>query len=135
MPRKDQASRNLRAPKVTAKSATAVASVEQSKPSTRAEDRATPPAASWRSWYALIAPALALIATINTLWNDFASDDLAQVLNNEFIKDFSNVPLAFTGSVWSFMTDIIFSVDLYYRPIFNLLLTINYAVFGPAAWG
>ncbi|MGA9769916.1 MAG: tetratricopeptide repeat protein [Blastocatellia bacterium] len=90
----------------------------------------------WRAIYALVPGAFALLVSINTLWNGFASDDNQQVLNNEFIKRFSNIPRAFTSSVWAFTTsDIIFTVDPYYRPLFSSLFTISYALFGTKAWG
>ena len=92
--------------------------------------------AQWRSPYMFIPVLLAIGASINTLQNEFATDDLQQILNNAFIKKLSNLPLAFTTSVWSFATsDITFAVDSYYRPIFNVLFTINYALFGTTAWG
>lgn len=85
----------------------------------------------------LILPAvLALLGSLNSLWDGFAADDLQQILNNPLIKDLKNVPLTFTNSVWSFASsDIVFSVDLYYRPLFNVLLSINYAIFGTTPWG
>lgn len=90
----------------------------------------------WRGIYALIPAAFALLVSINTLWNSFASDDTQQVLKNDFIKTFSNLPRAFKSSVWAFTTsDIIFTVDPYYRPLFTSLFTINYALFGTTAWG
>lgn len=90
----------------------------------------------WRAIYALIPVAIALLVSINTLWNGFAFDDSQQVLNNEFIKTFSNLPRAFTSSVWAFTSnDITSTVDPYYRPLFNSLFTINYAMFGTHAWG
>jgi tetratricopeptide (TPR) repeat protein len=93
--------------------------------------------ARWRPVYALIPIALALITSINTLRNQFASDDLEQVLSNSFIKHFSNLPAAFTRSVWSFAaSDIVFTGNPYFRPIFSSLFTLNYALFGtsPLGW-
>ncbi|HWO00598.1 MAG TPA: glycosyltransferase family 39 protein, partial [Blastocatellia bacterium] len=85
---------------------------------------------------ALIPVGLALLVSINTLWNSFASDDERQVLNNEFIKTLANLPHAFTSSVWAFMGgDIVFTADSYFRPLFTSLFTINYAIFGNEAWG
>jgi protein O-mannosyl-transferase len=85
---------------------------------------------------ALIPIGLALVVSINTLWNDFASDDERQVLNNEFIKTLANIPHAFTSSVWAFMGgDIVFTADSYFRPMFTSLFAINYAIFGTEAWG
>jgi tetratricopeptide (TPR) repeat protein len=80
--------------------------------------------------------AVSLLAGVNTLWNGFAVDDQQQVLNSTFIRSLSNLPLAFTSSVWSFgSSDIVFTADSYFRPLFNVLFTINYAVFGTHAWG
>ena len=91
----------------------------------------------WRAVYALIPTLLAVITSINTLRNQFASDDLEQVQDNLVIRHFSNLPAAFTKSVWSFAaSDIIFTGDQYFRPMFNSLFTLNYALFGisPPGW-
>jgi hypothetical protein len=50
-------------------------------------------------YIAIIPAALALLASINTLWNGFAADDLQQVVNNPSIKKLENIPLVFTTSV------------------------------------
>jgi tetratricopeptide (TPR) repeat protein len=93
-------------------------------------------AVRWSPYMVLIPSALALLTSINTLWNGFAADDLQQVVNNPSIKKLSNIPLVFTTSVWSFATnDIIFAIDSYYRPMFNLLFTINYSLVGNHEWG
>ncbi len=90
----------------------------------------------WRGMYALIPAALAILTSINTLWCGFAADDSYQVLNNAFIKNPANIPRAFTSSVWAFVSgEIIFTVDSYYRPLFSVLFSINYAIFGTSAWG
>ena len=84
----------------------------------------------------LIPVTLSILVSINSLWNDFASDDERQVLNNEFIKTLANLPKAFTSSVWAFMGgDIVFTADSYFRPLFTSLFTINYAIFGAQPWG
>ena len=88
----------------------------------------------WPSLYALVPVALAIFASINTLKNGFAFDDESQVLKNDGIKNLANLPLAFTSSVWSFMGDAL-SLPPYYRPLFTTLFTLNYAIFGNAAWG
>jgi Tfp pilus assembly protein PilF len=90
-----------------------------------------------RAVYALFPAALALITSINTLRNQFAADDLEQVLNSSFIKHLSNLPALFTRSVWSFGgSEVALSTDMYFRPIIGSLLTINYAMFGtsPPGW-
>jgi protein O-mannosyl-transferase len=90
----------------------------------------------WRVLVPLIPVTLAILVSINSLWNDFASDDDRQVLNNEFIKTLANLPKAFTSSVWAFMGgDIVFTADSYFRPLFTSLFTINYAIFGTEPWG
>ena len=89
----------------------------------------------WRKAYAFVPPALALLTSINSLQNGFAYDDTNQILNNDFIKDFHNLPLAFTSSVWSFLTDNILKSDNYFRPLFTALFTVNYGVFGTRPWG
>src|SRR5713226_728865 len=94
------------------------------------------PAVRWRGIYILVPMALAVLTSLNTLQNGFVHDDAAQVLNNSFITDFGNLPLAFTSSVWSFLTDSIRSLtDVYFRPMFMAQFMINYAIFGTAAWG
>lgn len=90
----------------------------------------------WREQYSIIPVAVAVAVSLNSLANGFAADDLQQVLSNPLIKDLGNIPSAFTSSVWTFSSEnIIFTTDQYYRPIFNVFLTINYAIFGTSAWG
>jgi protein O-mannosyl-transferase len=91
----------------------------------------------WRNIYMIVPAIIAFATAANSLGNYFASDDLEQVLSNPFIKHLKNLPAAFTSSVWSFTTsDIVFTVDTYFRPIFTSLFTINYALFGtsPLGW-
>src|SRR5512138_680346 len=45
---------------------------------------------------------LALAASLVTLANNFACDDVQQVINNGLIKSLTNVPTAFTSSAWQF---------------------------------
>jgi hypothetical protein len=80
--------------------------------------------------------ALSCVVFVNALWNGFATDDLAQVLNNAFIKDLGNIPRAFTTSVWAFVSgEIMFTVDSYFRPVFSVLFSLEHALFGSRAWG
>ncbi len=84
----------------------------------------------WRRAIILIPVALALLSSMNTLWHDFASDDVQQVLANIVIRDLKNLPLAFTTSVWSFASSEIGATSQpYYRPLFSALFIINYALF------
>lgn len=86
--------------------------------------------------YAVTPGVLALLTSLNTLWNNFAADDTQQVLGNVFIKSMRNLPLAFTSSVWSFVSlDIGMTAQPYYRPMFSVLFMINHALFGTSAMG
>ena len=90
----------------------------------------------WHPLFALAPVALGLITSLNTLGGGFAADDSTQILNNSLIKHLGNIPDAFFTSVWAFAsTDIVFATDTYYRPLFNVLLMVNYAIFGSSAWG
>lgn len=123
-PLKDGVETDLSAPQAKSKSA-----IETD----RSAQSVTAPV--WRNAYALIPLAIAIFASLNTLWNDFASDDLLQILRNALIRDLSNVPIAFTTSVWSYATeDIIIATDSYYRPLFMVLFTITHTLFGTTAW-
>jgi len=89
----------------------------------------------WRDVYAFLPAGFALLTSLNTVYNGFVHDDLPQILNNPFTQDIANLPLAFTGSVWSVFSDNIrATMDVYYRPLFNMLLILNYALFGSNAW-
>lgn len=114
-----------------------ISTVSATEQSEQAEERNdSPNSPRWRAAYGLIPTLLALLTSINTLRNQFASDDLQQVLNNSLIRHLSNLPAAFTKSVWSFAaSDIVFTSDQYFRPIFSSLFTINYALFGSSPFG
>jgi tetratricopeptide (TPR) repeat protein len=90
----------------------------------------------WHRLYALIPSLLAFISTISSLSNGFVSDDTYQVVRNAFVRSLANLPYAFTTSVWSFAADdVVFSIDPYYRPLFNVLFSFNYFIFGLTPWG
>ena len=118
------------------------AKLVQSKPNSRSaasNTRLSGPDANkaleWRDVYASLPVVLALLTSLNTAYNGFVHDDLPQILNNPFTQDIANLPLAFTGSVWSVFSDNIrATMDVYYRPLFNILLIVNYALFGSSAW-
>src|ERR1041384_4012752 len=127
MPRNKRSSRKPRAAEEKLISSSPAG---DSKKSTR-----PPVSVKWHPAYALIPVALALLTSINSLENGFAYDDQNQVLNNEFIRDINNLPLAFTSSVWAFLNHSVWNSDNYFRPLFINLCTINYAIFGTTAWG
>jgi tetratricopeptide (TPR) repeat protein len=100
------------------------------------DDSHTRPVVQWSPYFAFIPVGFAMLTSINTLASGFAVDDMQQVLNNPSIKSFGNIPMAFLTSVWSFSTsDVVFAVDSYYRPLFNVLFTLNYWLFETSAWG
>jgi protein O-mannosyl-transferase len=80
--------------------------------------------------------ALALVASLVTLANGFACDDSAQIANNGLIKSLANVPAAFTSRAWQFAPPEVSALSQsYYRPLFNVWLAVNNAIFGASAWG
>jgi tetratricopeptide (TPR) repeat protein len=96
---------------------------------------------SGREWlrskwtYAIFPAALAVLVSLNTLWNGWVADDTTQVVTNIPIRKLANIPLSFVTSVWSYATsDSVLTVDTYYRPIFMTLFTINYAIVGLEPW-
>ncbi len=92
--------------------------------------------AQWNRWYVLLPVILALLTSINGLENEFAFDDNTQILKNEFIKNWSNLPQAFTSSVWSFQNENLgVAHDSYFRPLFTVLFMINHTLFETKAWG
>ena len=85
--------------------------------------------------YPLAPAALALLASLNCLWNGWVADDFTQIVSSVPIKKLSNIPLSFVTSVWSYATaDSMVTVDAYYRPLFMTQFTINYAIVGLAPW-
>jgi protein O-mannosyl-transferase len=85
----------------------------------------------WRKALIFLPCALAFLFSMNSLWHEFATDDTQQILGNLFIRDLKNLPLAFTTSVWSFASSEIGATSQpYYRPLFSVLFTLNYALFG-----
>jgi tetratricopeptide (TPR) repeat protein len=85
-----------------------------------------------------ILPPLAILAVsfivyFNALFNGFVYDDMAQVLENPWVRDFRSVPDMFGRSVSGF---VIGSAPVnYYRPLMHLTYMITYHVFGLKAWG
>lgn len=117
-------------------SATSVATVDQGRQASPEKTAAGRFSSRWRPAYSAIPAVLAFGAYFNTLFNSFASDDLQQVVNNTFIRDLGNLPLAFTTTVWAFVTeDIGMTTQPYFRPMFSVIFTLAYALFGTTAWG
>jgi protein O-mannosyl-transferase len=83
------------------------------------------------------------LAFANTVWNDFAYDDTTQILQNQLIRSWSNLPDALTKEVWFWrvLQDKDPNKQLgpttpYYRPVFIVYLMAGWTVFGtsPAPW-
>ncbi len=135
MSKKSRGKQNSRRSASSPKPAVAVTRADATTRTTAPSLKKSVPS-SWQRAYSLVPVALAFLTSANSIWNQFASDDTQQVLGNIFIKRLSNLPLAFTTSVWSFVSvDIAMAVQSYYRPLFSVLFTINYAFFGTSAWG
>ncbi|HUZ47403.1 MAG TPA: tetratricopeptide repeat protein [Terriglobia bacterium] len=77
---------------------------------------------------------LTFLAYSGTAWFHFVYDDRGQILANAQVHYWRFAPHYFTEGVWSFAYPSI--LGNYYRPVFLLLLLINYKIFGPypAGW-
>ena len=86
------------------------------------------------SKYALLAIAVAVSLTVyaNSLGGGFVYDDRHFIVENEAIKDLSNIP-------GLFIADVSFSAGKgksnYYRPFWFLVLMADYHIFGLVPWG
>lgn len=82
-------------------------------------------------WMALVVTAITYLATIRF---EFVYDDSPQIVFNPFLRAWHYVPQYFVSSVWRQMAPL--AAGNYYRPIFLLLMRVNYSVFGdrPLGW-
>ena len=85
---------------------------------------------------------LAFAAFSNTLFHDFAYDDTTQILQNELIRDWRNLPDALTKEVWFWRvlqdkdpTKQEGPTTPYYRPVFMVYLMVGWHLFGDAPFG
>jgi protein O-mannosyl-transferase len=83
------------------------------------------------------------LAFANTTFNDFAYDDTTQILQNQLIRSWSNLPDALTKEVWFWrvLQDKDPNKQLgpttpYYRPVFIVYLMAGWSMFktSPAPW-
>jgi len=81
----------------------------------------------------IVACALAALVYVATLSFGFVYDDVPQILKNPAIQNWQYLPQYFTAHVWAAIYP--GSSGNYYRPLFLLWLRLNYALFGPQAWG
>lgn len=92
---------------------------------------------SRRDWQlAGLAAVIGVVAYLGALDNQFVYDDQFQILTNPTLQSLANIPRMFTESVWQFMqSNASDTVGLYYRPIFNIALIVNYHLFGTNPFG
>jgi protein O-mannosyl-transferase len=95
-----------------------------------------------RNWIIGLILAVTFAAFANTIDHGFAYDDTTQILGNEAIRSFSNIPLALTREVWFWR--VLQDKDPnkeygpttpYYRPLFTIYLMAGWALFGDSAPG
>jgi protein O-mannosyl-transferase len=91
------------------------------------------------NWIIGLILAATFLAFANSISHGFAYDDTTQILQNETIRSFSNLPTAFTKEVWFWrvIQDRDPNKDSgpttpYYRPLFTIYLMIGWFLFG--AW-
>jgi tetratricopeptide (TPR) repeat protein len=89
-----------------------------------------------RRWVIALILGITFLAFSNTLSHEFAYDDQTQILDNNFIHSFSNIPTAFTTEVWFWR--VLQDKDPnketgpttpYYRPMFTVYLMIAWSLF------
>ncbi len=73
---------------------------------------------------------LALVLFANTFWSGFVFDDVHQILNNSWIRDFRHLPQIFSSDIWAFEG----KDSNYYRPLMHLVYAGIYVTFGPVPW-
>ena len=88
-----------------------------------------------KSFAVVIVIIVSIAVNLNTLWNEFVYDDIDQVLNNIWIKDFRNIPAIFFSPTWSFLTELKEFPQNYYRPLMHIVYMFNYYLFGLKPWG
>jgi tetratricopeptide (TPR) repeat protein len=71
---------------------------------------------------------VAFAVYFNSLSNFFVYDDSSQILQNELIRNISNIPKIFTSSVLRYQK--IDVVSNYYRPLMHIIYMVNYLIFG-----
>jgi Tfp pilus assembly protein PilF len=114
----------------------------QSKPSQKAEAQSAASRQLSANWIIGLILAMTFMAFINTLDHGFAYDDTEQILKNETIRSFANLPTALTTEVWFWrqLQDKDPNKESgpttpYYRPMFTVYLMVNWALFGTWAPG
>jgi protein O-mannosyl-transferase len=73
---------------------------------------------------------LALALFAGTFWSGFVFDDVHQILNNPWIRDFRHLPQIFNSDVWAFEG----KESNYYRPLMHVVNAGIYVTLGPTPW-
>lgn len=121
--------------------ATTVAEPASSKPSSARQarrERAVAGRLEKRQEWLLLGGVLLVtaIAFFNSLDGQFVYDDRLQVVRNPTITNVANIPRMFVQSVWQFLNEADkAAAGPYYRPLFNVALIVNYALFGLQTFG
>ncbi len=90
-----------------------------------------------RKWVIGLILGITFLGFANTINNQFAYDDQTQILQNLLIRDFNNLPTAFTKEVWFFRAlqdrdpnqEEGRPTTPYYRPIFTVYLMVGWHLF------
>ena len=95
-----------------------------------------------RKWVVRIILASTFLAFSNTVFNGFAYDDTTQILKNEFIRSFANLPKAMVTEAWFWRAQLDKDpgeqdkpTTPYYRPVFTVYLMVGWAIFRDSAFG
>ena len=89
-------------------------------PAANAARRSTP-------WHFLLLAAATMGAYSAALRNGFVTDDTSQLLQNQFITSYRNIPRLFATNVWAFASS---GTSNYYRPLQMLVYMVEYYSFG-----
>jgi protein O-mannosyl-transferase len=82
------------------------------------------------AWHFVLIAIICIAAFSNSLGGEFVWDDEIQVLKNWRIREWSNLPSAFTSAFWSFLGPGIENQTNYYRPVQTVTYTVAYAAGG-----
>jgi len=82
-----------------------------------------------KNWFAIgLIVIVTFIVYANSLKNEFVYEDYDQIVNNDFIKSWTNIPKILKSDIW--MTTADPEKSMYYRPLFLLSLLFDYHVWG-----
>jgi len=86
----------------------------------------TPLKKSPHSLWLFIIPLFAIALYLDTLRNGFVYDDIPQVVQNPWIRNFHSITVIFTSGAWGFAGE----GSNYYRPLMHIIYMLTYALFG-----